>query len=135
MTAVVLFLVGVVTQVFLAGMAVVARQMSWNNHIGLGHLLSAPLLLMLISQYPARLPGRLKKLTWLLFGVYILQADILIFLRVDAPVLSAFHPVLALADFALALALVRAAWSLVRQVETQPAAIPQMKTSTPIQDR
>ena len=107
-----LFMVGVVTQVFLAGMVVVAGRMSWGNHIGLGHMLSAPLLVMLVTLYLGRFPGRMKRLTWLLFGVYILQADVLIFLRLQAPLVSAFHPVLALVDFALALALARQAWSL-----------------------
>jgi hypothetical protein len=130
LTAAWLFVAGVVTQVFLAGMAVVARQMSWNNHIGLGHMLSAPLLLMLISQYTGRVPGRVKRLTWLLFAVYILQADVLIFLRVQAPVASAFHPVMALADFALGLALARAAWSLAREPQPQPASRVELETST-----
>ena len=76
-----LFLLGVVTQVFLAGMVVVASRMSWNNHIGLGHTLAGPLLFMLISMYLGRLPGPVKRLTWILFAVYILQADVLIFLR------------------------------------------------------
>lgn len=110
-----LFVAGVVVQVFLAGMVVVARKISWNDHIGLGHSLAGPLLFMLISMYLGRQPGSLKRLTWLLFGVYVLQADILIFLRVEAPVLSALHPVMALADFALGLALARRALPLARQ--------------------
>lgn len=110
-----LFLAGVAVQVFLAGMVVVALQMGWNNHIGLGHMLAAPLLLMLISQYPGRLPRQMKGLTWLLFGVYVLQADVIIFLRFQAPVVAAFHPVLALVDVALGLALARRAWLLVRR--------------------
>ena len=57
----------------------------------------------------------MKRLTWILFGVYILQADVLIFLRVQAPLASALHPVLALIDFALGLALARQAWALTRQ--------------------
>jgi hypothetical protein len=124
-----LFLLGVVTQVFLAGMTIVARQMSWNNHIGVGHLLSAPLLFMLISQYTGRLPGRMKKLGWLLFGVYILQADVLIFLRVAAPVASAFHPVLALVDFTLGFALLRAAWPLARQAQAQASFQTELKST------
>lgn len=112
-----LFLVGVLTQVFLAGMVVVAAQMGWNNHIGLGHVLALPLLVMLVTAYLGRLPGNMKRLTWLLFVVYILQADVIIFLRDSAPVLSAFHPVLALVDFALALTLALRAWPLVRQEE------------------
>lgn len=118
-----LFVAGVVTQVFLAGMVVVAVKMSWDGHIGLGHSLAGPLLLMLISMYLGKLPGPMKLLTWSLFGVYVLQADVLIFLRVQAPVLSAFHPVLALIDFALGWVLARRAWSLVRQ--TQAAVEPQ----------
>lgn len=107
-----LFVVGVITQVFFAGMAVVAARMSWENHIGLGHTLALPLLVMLVTMYTGRLPGRMKRLTWLLFGVYVLQADVLIFLRASAPVLAAFHPVLALVDFALALVLARQAAAL-----------------------
>jgi mercuric ion transport protein len=118
-----LFVVGVLTQVFLAGMVVVAVQLPWDAHITLGHSLSAPLLLMLVSMYLGRLPGSMKRLTWLLFGVYILQADVLIFLRASAPVLSAFHPVLALVDFALGLTLARRALRFVRQAQA-PAGVP-----------
>jgi mercuric ion transport protein len=110
-----LFVLGVVTQVFLAGMVVVARKISWNNHISLGHILAGPLLIMLVSMYLARLPRDTKWLTWLLFINYALQADVLIFLRVQAPVLSALHPVLALVDFALGVALARRAWGYLRQ--------------------
>ena len=104
-----LFVAGVAVQVFFAGMAAVARQWNWDNHVGLGHLLAAPLLVMLVTMYLGKLPGRMKRLTWLLFGVYVLQADVLIFMRASAPVLSALHPVLALVDFALGFALARQA--------------------------
>jgi len=115
-----LFLVSVVTQVFLAGMVVVARMTSWNSHINLGHIMAGPLLLMLVSMFLGRMPGSVKRLNGLLFLVYVLQADVLIFLRVQAPVLSALHPVLALADFTLVLALARQAWPLARK-EQAPA--------------
>ena len=121
-----LFVVGVVAQVFLVGMVVVAVKWGWNPHIGLGHTLAAPLLLMLITMYLGRLPVSMKRLTWLLFGVYVLQADVLIFLRGQAPVLSAFHPVLALVDFALGLTLARRAVPLARQSQIpagNPAAL------------
>jgi hypothetical protein len=116
-----LFVAGVVTQVFLAGMAIIALRLSWEPHIGLGHTLGAPLLLMLISMYLGRLPAPMKQLTWALFGVYVLQSDVLIFLRLQAPVLSAFHPVLALVDFALGLTLARRAWLVARQFSTSPS--------------
>ena len=113
-----LFVAGVAAQVFFAGMTVVANQWSWDNHTGLGHMLALPLLVMLVTAYPGRLPGGMKRLTWLLFAVYVLQADVLIFLRDSAPVLSALHPVMALADIVLAVALARQATAVVRAGET-----------------
>lgn len=118
-----LFVAGVMTQVFFAGMAVVAGRWSWANHISLGHLLAAPLLVMLVTMYVGKMPGRMKRLTWLLFLVYLLQADVLIFLRATAPALSALHPVLALVDFALGVALAWQAMAVVRAGE--PLAVPQ----------
>lgn len=114
-----LFVTGVAVQVFLAGMVVVARQWSWDNHIGFGHLLGLPILVMLISAYLGRLPGRMKRLNWLLFAVYILQADVIIFMRDSTPLISAFHPVLALVDIVLGFSLARQAWPLVQQSEEE----------------
>jgi hypothetical protein len=116
-----LFVAGVVAQVFLAGMVVVAGQLGWDPHIGLGHTLGGPLLIMLITMYLGRLPGSMKRLTWLLFVVYVLEADVVIFLRGQAPVVSALHPVFALVDFALGLALARASWPLTRRAGQEPA--------------
>jgi hypothetical protein len=109
------FIAGVVAQVFLAGMTVVAGQLGWESHIGLGHILALPVLIMVISMYIGSFPGQMKRLTWVLFGVYVLQADIVIFLRDQLPLVSALHPVLALVDFTLALTLVRRSWGLAMQ--------------------
>ena len=134
LVAVCLFIVGVTVQVYLAGMVVVANRMVWESHISLGHMLAGPLLIMLVSQYPGRMPGPLKRLTWLLFAVYVLQADVIIFLRRAAPEVSALHPVLALVDYALALALARRAWSLVGQRQAAAPAVPDLGTTrTPLQ--
>jgi hypothetical protein len=123
-----LFVVGVLMQVFLAGMVVVAGQMDWDGHVGLGHTLGGPLLLMLLSAYLGRLPARMKWLNWLLFAVYVVQADVIIFMRGSAPLIAAFHPVLALVDFALGVTLALRAWSLVRRregmIEDFPVAEP-----------
>jgi hypothetical protein len=116
-----LFLAGVTAQVFLAGMVVVAGQSGWANHRDLGHGLALPPLVMLLTAYLGRMPRAVKGMTWLLFVVYILQADVLIYLRGSAPVVSAFHPVLALVDFALAISLAKRAWSLARQKDDAAA--------------
>ena len=110
-----LFLTGVTLQVFLAGMVVVALQIGWGIHRDLGHALALPLLVMLVCAYLGRLPRRMKWLTWALFLVYVIQADVLIFLRTSAPVASAFHPVLALVDVLLGAMLAYQAWGLVRE--------------------
>jgi hypothetical protein len=112
-----LFVVGVLAEVFLAGMVVVARQMGWDWHVNLGHALSLPLLLMILSAYLGRLPSAMKWMTWSLFGVYFVQADVIIFMYDSLPLVSAFHPVLALVDFALGLTLALRAWSLIRRRE------------------
>lgn len=118
-----LFVAGVVTQVFLAGLVVVARRMNWDGHVGLGHGLGLPLLIMLVAMYIGKLAADTKRLTWLLFAVYVLQADVLIFLRQSAPFLSALHPVLVLLDFGMAWALARTALKYLRAVEDPGEAL------------
>jgi hypothetical protein len=71
----------------------------------------------------------MKGLTWL-FGVYVLQADVIIFLRLQAPLLC-LPPVLALVDFALGLALARAAWPLARQANAPARVFTRAEISTP----
>ena len=124
-----LFVIGVLYQVYLAGLVVVASRAGWGDHIGLGHTLAGPLLLMLIAQYLARLPRSSKTLTWILFVAYALQADVVIFMRGSAPLVSALHPVLALVDFAIGYALVVRTWRLIKapemtEIPAGPSAAP-----------
>ncbi|MDP9177775.1 MAG: DUF6220 domain-containing protein [Gemmatimonadota bacterium] len=112
----VVFLIIVLVQVFLAGLVVVALQTDWSSHKTLGHYLALPAIIMLIAAYAGRFPGKLKLWTWLLFGLFILQAYILISLRAAVPVLSALHPVLALVEFALGLVLIGQARALDRSL-------------------
>ena len=118
-----LFLLGVIVQVFLAGMVVVAGQSGWENHIGLGHSLGLPLLIMLITVFLGGMPRRMKRLTLMLFVVYLLQSDVIIYLRDSAPIVSALHPVLALADFALGHTLALQAWPLVKGSEPKTVRV------------
>lgn len=122
-----LFLTGVSIQVFVAGMVVVALQMGWSNHRDLGHALALPLLVMLITAYLGRLSRSMKWLTWLLFAVYVIQADVIIFMRASLPTVSAFHPILALVDFAVAAFLVYQAWILVRKTQGKRTPSPEMR--------
>lgn len=117
-----LFLIGVTLQVFLAGMVVVALQTGWGNHRDLGHALALPLLIMLVTAYFGRLPSKMKWITWMLLVVYIIQADVIIFMRTSMPFVSAFHPVLALVDFGLGAFLVYQAWNLAREATEERRA-------------
>lgn len=102
------FLIAVVVQVFLAGMVVVAQQMDWVSHVGLGHMMGFILLPMLVVAYLGKASRRVKMLTWALFIAWFVQSYVLIiFVRQSMPFLAAFHPVLALVDFLLAHLLLR----------------------------
>ena len=109
-----LFVAGVVYQVYLTGMAVVAQRQSWRPHADTGHALVIPLVLMLLSMYLGRMPRQVKVITWLLFLAYFLQAYVLISMRRSVPALSALHPVLALVDFGLGLWLAVQAFKIIR---------------------
>lgn len=105
------FVVWVIYQVFAAGMVAVAQQWDWAQHRGPGVFVSVPVFVMLITAYTGRLPGRMKRLTWLLFLVLVVQILMVVF-RHFLPVLGAFHPVLALAVFGLAVMVALRAGSL-----------------------
>ena len=116
-----LFFVGVLVQVFLAGLVVVSRLGGWSNHRDLGHGLGIFLLIMILAMFPARLPGRMRWLTGLLFVVYVVQADVVIFMRESVPYAAALHPVLALFDFLLGQHLLRES---IRQVRGKSVETP-----------
>jgi hypothetical protein len=73
---------------------------------------------MVIQAYTGQLPRPLKPLTWLNFAIYILLADVVIFMRESAPLVAALHPVLAVLLFGVAVSLALRAWRLVREART-----------------
>lgn len=107
-----LFVAGILTQVFFVGLSLLGGQPSWRSHIGLGHGLGLVVLLIMALAYSGQLPGRMKRLSWLSFGTYILQAEILTALRSALPLAAALHPVFALLLFGLAAYLAVQAWRL-----------------------
>ncbi len=102
----------------------VAGRRIWENHNGLGHILGLLLVIMLITVFIGGMPRRMKWLTLLLFVVHVLQSDVIISLRDSALLVSALHPVLALADFALGLPLALQAWPLVIKGKPEPRVAP-----------
>jgi len=112
-----LFVLGILTQVFLIGLTFLGGRPSLGSHRGLGHGLALAPLLMIILAYTGQLPRPLKPFTWLVLAIYILLADMVIFMRVSAPLIAALHPVLAVLLFGISGFLAIRAWQLVREAQ------------------
>jgi len=95
--------VAILVQVFFVGLSLFTGQAFWSIHITLGHFLALLPLLLVCLSYLGQLPSPEKRLAWLVLGVYLIQAEVFAAIRADVPLLAAFHPVLALVLFALAL--------------------------------
>ncbi len=98
-----LFPAAILIQVLLVGLSLFTGQAYWSTHRDVGHSLAVLPLLLVILAYLGRLPRSEKLLIWLLFGVYLVQAEVFAAIRDSVPLLAAFHPVLALVLFALAI--------------------------------
>src|SRR6266550_2753368 len=109
-----LFPLAILIQVFLVGLSLFTGQAYWSTHRDVGHTLAVLPLLLVILAYLGRLSSSEKALTWLMFGVYLVQAEVFAAIRADVPLLAAFHPVLALVLFALALIIALRARTVVR---------------------
>jgi membrane-bound metal-dependent hydrolase YbcI (DUF457 family) len=109
-----LFPVAILIQVFFVGLSLFTGQAYWSTHRDLGHSLAVLPLLLVILAYLGRLPSAEKRLIWLVLGVYLIQAEVFAAFRANVPLLAAFHPVLALVLFALALIIALRARTVVR---------------------
>jgi hypothetical protein len=117
--------VAILTQVFFVGLSMFTGQGLWGTHRDFGHTLGVFALLIVLA-YLGRVPRQDKLLVWLQFGVYLVQAEVFAAIRESAPFLAAFHPVLALVLFALALIVALRAARVVRA---------EVQASSPLQQR
>ena len=109
-----IYVAAILFQVFLAGIGLFGAAKDFEPHAGLGWILHLVPVLLLIVAAVARVGSSLLRLTAALLVVQFVQ-PILATLRNDAPVAAAFHPVLALVIFWLALTIGLKAWRLVRE--------------------
>jgi hypothetical protein len=93
----ILFVVGVLIQVFLAGMAAFGAGL-WSSHVDFGYGVALLPLVLLLLAWPAR--GGLVLLSLGLLVVAFVQTSLPYF-RDDMPVIAALHPVNALLVFGL----------------------------------
>jgi hypothetical protein len=115
-----IYLAGILFQVFLAGMGLFGTTKDFEPHVGLGWILHLVPVLLLIVAAVARV-GR--QLIWWNVALLVVQfvQPILATLRNDQPIVAAFHPVLALVIFWLALTIGLKAWRLVQPPEPTAA--------------
>jgi hypothetical protein len=118
-----LFPVAILTQVFFVGLSLFTGQTLWGTHRDFGHTLGVFPLLLIGLSYLGRVPRQDKLLVWLQFGVYLVQAEVFAAIRDSVPFLAAFHPVLALVLFALALILALRALAGVRAEVQKPSTL------------
>ena len=111
------YVAGILVQVFLAGIGLFGAAKDFQPHIGLGWILHLVPILLLIVGAIARVGSRLLWWNAALLVVQFIQ-PILATLRNDQPLVAAFHPVLALVIFWLALTLGMGAWRLASERAT-----------------
>jgi hypothetical protein len=126
-----LFPVAILIQVFLVGLSLFTTQPYWDAHIGLGHTIVLLPALQVLLAYLGKIPRPARGLTWLSLGLTLIQTEVFAMIRTAVPTLAAFHPVLALVLFALALTIAWRARTVVRApAATQPSPVKQTTSGT-----
>ena len=113
------FLVGLVVQVFAIGLALFSDPATIEVHRTLGWILHLAPLLILLFAYLAR-AGRSHWQWALALTVVVFVTPILPGLRTQMPAVAAFHPVFAVASFALAAVVAWNATQLLRNPAPEP---------------
>ena len=108
-----LFVAGLVVQVFYAGMGIFGAS-DFETHRGLGWMLHLVPLLILAAAALGRV-GRRRILWAAALALTVFVVPIVVLSRDDAPTLAAFHPVLAVVAFVLAVVVARDATSVRRE--------------------
>jgi len=101
--------IGLVIQVFLAGLGVFDRPASFATHRDVGYLLSMIPFLLAVAGLIGGVPRRLTGLAVAIFVLFMVQS-LLVGMRASAPSVAALHPVNGFLITVLALLLARDAW-------------------------
>lgn len=128
LTLSVLFVLAVLEQAFLAGLGLFRSSGVWDIHVGIGHTVVVVPFVMLLVSWIFHLGRRLVQYSGLLLLGTVIQTSVFAVLREAAPVLAAFHPVLAVLLFAGGGLVVWYAWALVSgSVKVADAVVPAAK--------
>lgn len=108
------FLLGLVAQVFVAGLGLFAGSGNWETHVNLGWTIHLLPLLVLLAAALSR-AGRRHWQWALALAAVVFVIPILALFRFDVPVLAAFHPVGALIAAWLGIVVARQSLDVVRR--------------------
>lgn len=114
------FVAGILIQVFLISLTFLLKRPSMPTHIGLGHGLAIAPLAMVVLAYTGQLLLPMKVFTWLTLVIYVLLADVVFFIQGFAPLVAAFHPVLAVLLFGVSGFLAIRTLLLARETQPKP---------------
>lgn len=101
----VIFVITVMIQVFLAGLATFMDPARWMTHIAFVKIIEYVPILMLIVSFPGKLPKRMK---WQSVGLFMLI--ILMYATANIPNAGAIHPVIALLMFWMSITVSQKGW-------------------------
>ena len=114
-----ILVVGLVLQVFLAGLGVFDDPTFFLTHRDTGYTLELVALVVIVLAAVARAGRAQIGIAALIFGLFLLQS-VFVAVRVSSPAVAALHPVNGFFILLLSIVLARRAWALARA--TRPAA-------------
>lgn len=109
-----LFAVGVIVQMYIAGMAVFVDPANWSLHRGFVHFIELFLLPMLVFAFLGTLPRTLKLIP---VGLFLLIALQYATASMFGSAVAAIHPVNAVLIFLMAIVASQRAWTLATQTD------------------
>jgi hypothetical protein len=112
-----LLVVGVVLQVFLAGLGVFDDPTFFLTHRDTGYTLEGLAFFVIVFAAIARAGRAQIGIAALIFGLFLLQS-VFVAVRVSAPAVAALHPVNGFLILLLSIVLARRAWAFARATRT-----------------
>lgn len=116
------YVLGLVYQVFVAGLGQFAGSSNWETHVGLGWMLHLVPILILAAATLSR-AGRRHWQWALALALVVFVVPIFALMRDSNPEIAALHPVSAFVAFALSITVARNSLAAVRMADGEPASV------------
>ncbi len=116
------YVLGLLYQVFVAGLGIFGAETNWETHIGLGWMLHLIPIAILVAAALSR-AGRRHWQWALALALVVFVVPLFALARADNPEIAALHPVAALVAFALSITVARNSLAAVRMSDGEPVAV------------